>query len=721
MFSKLFSRGNIRHKILTLVVGVSAISLIIFTVIAFVGVSRIQSIADESSSTLGGESASSSREALKNMAVKDLLSSANDKADLINANLMKIGDDLIYASNYIKNLYNDDVYRGLIGRAPTRPYLAIDDRFDGIPRLQYNVSEDLTDSEIDHILFLLRDAENIFSVIYGNNSEVAVIIYGTEAGVMLSYDDGDAPPPEALEGYDHRNRPWYIKAKEAGTMVWTDLYVDSGGRGHIITCAVPLYDNDGDFKGVVSMDVMLDDMNNTIVSAQVGAGGYAFLIDENGTLVSSPFYQDYEDTDFTKSGDSPEFITTVTQMLNRESGISELEYRGEDIFLAYAPLPLTSWSLGVALPVDEVMDPADEAAKHIAELTADARGKINTTILTLALIFFVLLCVMLAVVFYVSRLTSRKLTEPIYQLMDAVRVIGGGNLDHEFKIQTGDEIEELGDAFSAMTTDLKLYIENLTDVLSKQERLAGELSVATHIQASMLPRVFTPFPGRGEIDLYATMEPAKEVGGDFYDFFPVGKDNMCFVIADVSGKGVPAALFMVVSRTMLKNQAQFVQEPARILSDVNNYLCEGNDEDMFVTALLGNIDLKTGLVRYANGGHNAPVVIRADGSVDWLEVESGFMLAGYPDMEFVPQEIQLHPGDTLLLYTDGVTEAVNPALELYSDPRLLINCAKAPRDKELSELLGYIRRDIDEFGAGAEQADDITMLALRYNGGASAT
>jgi len=323
---------------------------------------------------------------------------------------------------------------------------------------------------------------------------------------------------------------------------------------------------------------------------------------------------------------------------------------------------------------------------------------------------------MLFGVYYISSLMSGKLTQPIYQLMDAVRVIGDGNLDHEFSIKTGDEIQELGEAFSTMTQSLKAYIENLTDVLSKQERLAGELSVATHIQASMLPCVFDPFPGRCELGLYATMEPAKEVGGDFYDFFPVGDDKLCFVIADVSGKGVPAALFMVVARTMLKNQAQFVSDPSRVLSEVNNALCEGNDEAMFVTALLGVIDLNTGLIRYANAGHNAPVIIRADGNADWLEVDPGFMLAGMPDMEFALQEMQLNPGDTLLLYTDGVTEAHNPAQELYSDERLLINCDKAPRDGELSDFLGYIRNDIDIFGDGAEQADDITMLILRYNG-----
>jgi sigma-B regulation protein RsbU (phosphoserine phosphatase) len=552
---------------------------------------------------------------------------------------------------------------------------------------------------------MLGTLRQLFSALYGNSGEIATIYYGAESGAMVIYNSGSAAP-DAFLYFAFKERPWYIAAKEAGNLIWTDVYSDFADRGLTVTCALPVYAPDGRFMGVVGMDILLYDMNETVVKGKVGESGYAFLTDQDDQLVASIHYGE----DGRLEGDQ-----AFLQTLDRD-GVIELNYNDSDFFLARAPLPLTSWNLGVVLPVEEVMAPAVRTDERIAGLTADARDNIRHTILTIVVIFFVLLCAMLAVVYYLSKLFSRKLTAPIFKLIGAVTIIGGGDLDHEFKIETGDEIQELGDAFSAMTKDLKRYIQNLTEVLSAQERLAAELEVATHIQASMLPRMFEPFPGRGEIDLYATMEPAKEVGGDFYDFFPVGEDSLCFVIADVSGKGVPAALFMVVARTMLKNQAQFVSDPARILIDVNNALCEGNDEAMFVTALLGIIDLSTGHVRYANAGHNPPVIIRDGGQADWLDVQPGFMLAGMPGMDFSLQETTLQPGDTLLLYTDGVTEAHNPAQDLYSDPRLLINCAKAPSSGELSDFLGFIRRDIDEFSDGAEQADDITMLALRYNG-----
>jgi len=250
----------------------------------------------------------------------------------------------------------------------------------------------------------------------------------------------------------------------------------------------------------------------------------------------------------------------------------------------------------------------------------------------------------------------------------------------------------------------------LDPVLAERERIATELNVATEIQESMLPNIFPAFPERNEFDIYAVMHPAKEVGGDFYDFFLINKDTLAVVIADVSDKGIPAALFMVISKTLIKNGAMAGKSPKDVFESVNVQLCENNDADMFVTAFMGYIDIPTGCLTYVNAGHNPPL-IRRGGDYGFLKVNPGLMLAVMDDMEYTQEEIQLSKGDMLFLYTDGVTEAKNKENKLFTDKRMLekVNSYKNSKAKE---LLFSIKEEIDIFAEKTEQADDITMLAL---------
>ncbi len=251
---------------------------------------------------------------------------------------------------------------------------------------------------------------------------------------------------------------------------------------------------------------------------------------------------------------------------------------------------------------------------------------------------------------------------------------------------------------------------------SRALKTETELGVASKIQKDMLPGIFPAFPGREEFDIYATMEPAKEVGGDFYDFFLVDEDHLAVVMADVSGKGVPAALFMVIAKTIIKNHAQTGLAPEKVLEEANRQLCENNDESMFVTVFIGIYEISPGRFSYSNGGHNAPLLMRKGMGWDWLETKPGFVVAGMEGMKFKLQETVLGEGDMLYFYTDGVTEAQNKKEELYSDPRLLETINKIDyENRTLEGLLKEIRFDIDLFANGAEQADDITMLALRID------
>ena len=281
-------------------------------------------------------------------------------------------------------------------------------------------------------------------------------------------------------------------------------------------------------------------------------------------------------------------------------------------------------------------------------------------------------------------------------------------------IRTGDEVELLADSFRKMEEDMISYIREFMKATAEKERIGAELNVATQIQADMLPRIFPAFPERKEFDIYATMTPAKEVGGDFYDFFLVDDDHLAMVIADVSGKGVPAALFMVIAKTLIKNHAQNRETPGEVFTQTNAQLCEGNDAGLFVTAWMGVLEISTGKFVYVNAGHNPPLLKRAGGQYEWLKSRPGFVLAGMEGIRYRENTLELMPGDTLYLYTDGVTEATSSAQELYGEERLQAALNEAS-ELPVSQLLPRIKNCIDTFVGDAEQFDDITMLGLQYH------
>lgn len=279
----------------------------------------------------------------------------------------------------------------------------------------------------------------------------------------------------------------------------------------------------------------------------------------------------------------------------------------------------------------------------------------------------------------------------------------------------GDEIGSLAENFAGMIRSLHQYMSELNRVTAEKERIGAELDVAKNIQASMLPCIFPAFPGRKEFDIYASMKPAKEVGGDFYDFFLVDEDHLVLIMADVSGKGVPAALFMVIAKTLLKNCAQTGMMPGAVLEKVNNQLCENNDAQMFVTVWMGILEISTGKMVCANAGHDQPAVMHRDGDFKLVQDVHGFVLAGMEDMTYKEYGITLEAGDKLYLYTDGVPEAVNKSGEFYGMDRM-VRSLNRNKEKSPEELLEAMKQDIREFSGEAEQFDDITMLAAEIKG-----
>ncbi len=315
-------------------------------------------------------------------------------------------------------------------------------------------------------------------------------------------------------------------------------------------------------------------------------------------------------------------------------------------------------------------------------------------------------------------LLNRMLVKPISKLNAATKGLVGNldkNVKFDLNIHTNDEIEELAGTFKKTNADLRKYIKELSAVTAEKERIGAELNVATRIQADMLPSIFPAFPRRDEFDLFASMSPAKEVGGDFYDFYLIDDDHIALVVADVSGKGVPAALFMVIAKTLIKSRAMLGESPSQILYNVNNQLSEGNESSMFVTVWLAVIQLSTGKGLAANAGHEHPAIRRAGGKYELSVYRHSPAVAMIEGMKFPEHEFELHPGDSLFMYTDGVAEAVDPAYEQFGTDRMLDALNKNP-DASPEKQAKTVRAAIDKFVGEAEQFDDITMLCLKYTG-----
>ncbi|MCI9441133.1 MAG: PP2C family protein-serine/threonine phosphatase [Ruminococcus sp.] len=326
----------------------------------------------------------------------------------------------------------------------------------------------------------------------------------------------------------------------------------------------------------------------------------------------------------------------------------------------------------------------------------------------------VLAAVFLFLLLY-SAFLYKEILLPILAVTDEAKRFAdsGAPSDRLLSVRKNDEIGVLAKAVDKMEKDITEYVKNLTLVTAEKERIGAELSIAAQIQADMLPSIFPAFPERPEFDICASMNPAKEVGGDFYDFFMVDERHLAVVMADVSGKGVPAALFMVIGKTLIKDHTQPGRDLGEVFTKVNELLCESNKEGMFITAFEGVLDLASGELTFVNAGHEIPFICKKDGVFEPYKIHAGFVLAGMEGTRYHCGSMRLAPGDKLFQYTDGVTEAANKRGELYGMERLrgilTRNAAKQPR-----ELLVKVKEDIDFFVGDGMQFDDITMLCVEY-------
>jgi sigma-B regulation protein RsbU (phosphoserine phosphatase) len=503
--------------------------------------------------------------------------------------------------------------------------------------------------------------------------------------------------------YDYSKEDWYQIPKALGHPVWSEPYFDEGAGNIVMTTySVPFYrtiSGRRELTGIVTADISLEWLKKIVASIKIAESGYGFLLTKNGTFVTHPQSElVMNETIFSvaESLEDPRMREIGRDMIKGKSGFVPFKslYTGKDCWMVYTTLSSSGWSLGVLFPQ--------------AELMADV-ARLNRMV-------FIIFLAGMGIICGVIILIARSITRPLRLLSGATSHIATGNLDIDLPaIKSKDEVGRLAEAFKYMISSLKKYIEELTAATAARERIEGELQVARDIQMGILPKTFPPFPERKEFDVFALLKPAKEVGGDLFDFFFLDDDHLCFTIGDVSGKGVPASLFMAVTRTMIKTKATVGLTPAKVLTNVNRDLSMDNPSLMFVTLFLGVLNVRTGELQYVNAGHESPYLLTPDGRLGQLTQTRGVLLGVEEDFFFDSKETMIEPGATLLLFTDGVTEAINTREEVFSNKRLEQVILEL-RDKSVEEMATGILEAVETFSKGVSQFDDITLMALHYNG-----
>ena len=704
---------SIRSKITVTVLLTAVASLIILSGAVLYNLNTLRSGIIAMSDELGTTAGEDSSDAMEQQVLTHMVELTRSKADVANEKLKKQQTYVQMTADYLTTLYDAPEKYAPLSVAPPDPSKA------GIFTAQLVLSPEAADNlaKIRDELGLVSNAADLFLSIPVHDSDIESNYFSTVSGINVMIDKVPDMKPETL---DASSRGWFQSAIASDSLIWTDVFDDTWGRGLAITCAAPFYNGeDGAVMGVVGFGSLISTMSSEIIDTRIGETGYVFVINELGQTIISPNIQKDSEgkivrEDLTRS-ESQEVRELAQAMLRGEEGVSRLNFEGREVYMAYEAMEVLPWTVVTVIDVEEALAPAAATRAGIESMTDSTIEGVDDSIRTVFVAVGVILVLSLCLVAMVSALLSGMLTRPLGRLLEGVKRISDGDLDTQIAVETKDEIGTLASAFNDMTGSLKGHIEELTTVTAEKERIGAELDVATKIQKDMLPSIFPVFPDQKEFAIYATMDPAKEVGGDFYDFFMIDDSHLAVVMADVSGKGVPAALFMVIAKTVIKNQALAGDAVEQVFMRANDQLCENNGESLFVTAFMGVLDLKTGEFTYVNAGHNPPLIRRKGGDYEYLQVDSGFVLAGLEGMPYSSASLTMEPGDSLYLYTDGVTEALNMEQELYGEERLrkALNTEIA-KELGVRALLPYIRAELEQFAQGAEQADDITMLALTY-------
>ncbi len=700
-------RFSVRTKILLVFLALSLAALLVTGFLAFSQMDQTSRYAVDRSTDLGNKASASSSAALEADAQASLLRLAKDQAYISTILFEQIRGDIdimVYYAGEIQGLNRTD---------PERTYYTQDDP----PADRYSATliyfapgtEDTVSAEEVNAAGMM---DQIFIPIYSADDRISAVYAGTESGVTFIY-----PWTSGLNtSFDPRLRSWFVDAKKNGGITWSKPYVDLLGHGLMMTCSRPVYDSGTGRTWVIGADVTIDTINQNIIGTQVGDRGYALLIDESGNVITRPGlsagdqrWDESFETENLLNSTNTGLVEVTRKMISGDTGIARVSFEDGDRFIAYAPVTGVNWSVGVVMPVDEVTAPARLTRQQIEDETVEAAAHLASQQEMMKTVFIGIFFVLLAAVIILTIVFSRFLTEPLLKLQKGTEAIGRGDLEYRVNIHTRDEFGNLARAFNTMASDLREYISTLKRTTAEKERMLKELEIAKGIQQSFLPESAPELPG---FDLEGFSLPALEVGGDFYDFIPLDSDHYGLVIADVSGKGVPAALFMALSRTLIRASASSIDDPVSSIREANGHIFQDSKTSMFVTLFYAVLDCRARALRFINAGHNPPIFVGAAPAGVTLLNAKGIALGVLDEIALESVDIQLRTGDVVVLYTDGVTEATNEHDEEYGVKRLT-GCVEREKTNTSREIIEAIVKEVTEFAGTRPQHDDITIMVLK--------
>jgi sigma-B regulation protein RsbU (phosphoserine phosphatase) len=552
----------------------------------------------------------------------------------------------------------------------------------------------------DSLMNIVADMVNKENIVMGGCVALEPGFYADRRRLFMEYAYLDEISGKLVRkhidgnGYDYTTMDWYTRAKAAREPIWSEPYSDDGGGNRLmITYSLPMLNRDGEVFGVVTADVAIEELVDYINWMRPYSDGYTFIINSEGSYISHPdstVVLNQNVFSRAKALNCEALVEIGRKMMARNTGADEFRLNGEKMIACYAPMQRTGWAACYVCPYRSIIDTMGDVLIYV---------------------YLVLLFWLLLLIVFIRRIIRRE-TRPMEQLTKVSYRISSGDFNTPLPdLRTGDEVQKLRDGFDYMQNSLRQYIEQLTDATRTKERIASELTIAHDIQMSLVPHRFSPFEGYPTVDIHALLTPAKEVGGDFYDFLFRDR-KLYFAIADVSGKGVPAALIMAITRSRFRLFCEGLSSPAEIVSGLNRAFCEENDAYMFVTMFVGILDIDSNTLTYCNAGHNPPVVVAPGNKARFMAVVPNLPIGIEPNFNYEEQRAQIVGGETLLLYTDGVTEAERIDHEQFGEQRLLDELSKSVGQTSQS-IVNDLQQRVNGFVDGAEPSDDLTLLCIK--------
>ena len=560
---------------------------------------------------------------------------------------------------------------------------------------------------VPHLLESPDDMYNVTERMLQNND----FIYGASVAFEPDYfrSEGHHFSPYSYRGdddsirskqvggkaYDYHYMDWYQIPKLLDRPYWSEPYYDDGGGEKMMTTySRPLYDGEGRLYAMLIADLSLEWLTDLVGGIKVFDRSYNLMVSRNASFIVHPNRElILNETIFSSTyGDTDKSLAKMQDdMMNGRAGQVLRDNKGGKYFVFYSPVETTQWTVAIVCP----------------------RSELYAEVKLLRGMLIVLGVIALLLMIALSYKGIRKVVAPVEEFSDVAKKIAQGDFTAELpEIRSKDELRELRDSFEYLQQSLIQYIDELKSTTANKERIESELRIARGIQMGMIPKIFPPFPERDDLALVARLVPAKEVGGDLYDFF-IEDEKLYFIIGDVSGKGIPASLVMAVTCRLFRSVASYLDKPEEIMASLNDSLADGNESNMFCTAFLGVLDLKTGSLRYCNAGHNAPLAIGADGRVAPMDVVPNLPLGLFGGFPYEGQEMQVDKQMMLYLFTDGVNEAENNAKELFGDLRLE-GLLRRNSTSEPGDIIDETFAEVNRHADGAEQSDDITVMCIKY-------